>query len=460
MRAFVVDEPRSGALRALNYAPAVERIRRSGSSSALPLRDIVKSFGPAYGTAFARLECNPDCGVELLSQSDIFAMEPRGRFIRRDSMPHPDRHLIELGHVLIAGAGTLGENEIYGRAIIADQRLVGKHLSQDAMALVFEEPNTDLALFAYAWLISPTGTQAIRSTSYGTKILRFRTELLSSLPVPLPKRHIVRRVADLIRRSVRGRETYLDRLHSARGVVEALPELQEAQAMCDVRCRRITVWDGPFPSICAWTFASTGEALSHLRRRWSGLLADCVGPSGIFAGLRFARVGCQPPHGIPLLSQRDAFMVRPVPRRIAQPPVPEERLFAQPGTIMIGSQGNIGEGDIFGRAVLVEDQHANSAFTQHLLRVVPRSGCGFDLFAFLTTDVGFRLIRSTAVGTAQRSVRIDLLRQLPIPALSEVDRCLIRGFLQEGLKEKFEADRAEADAIRIIEQEVLPQWLA
>src|SRR5690606_33502686 len=81
MRAFVVDEPRIGALRALNYAPAVERIRRAGSSSARPLSDIVKAFGPAYGTVFTRLDCHSDHGIELLSQSDMFAAEPRGRVI-------------------------------------------------------------------------------------------------------------------------------------------------------------------------------------------------------------------------------------------------------------------------------------------------------------------------------------------------------------------------------------------
>lgn len=460
MRAFVVDEPRSGALRALNYAPAVERIRRAGSDSARPLHAIVKAFGPAYGTAFARLDCSPEHGVELLSQSDMFAMEPRGRIIRRDSMPHPERHLIAEGQVLVAGAGTLGENELYGRAIIADERLAGRYLSQDGMALVFEEPNTDFALFSYAWLMSPTGTEAIRSTSYGTKILRFREELLSSIPVPLAPDDTVRKVAHLVRTSVRGRESYLERLRSARAIVAALPDAQEAQAMCADKRRKSAVWDGPFPTLSAWTFASTRGALAHLQRRWSARLADFVEPAGIFAGLRFSRVGCRPPHGIPLMSQRDAFMVRPAPRRIAYPAVPAERLFARPGTILVGAQGNIGDGDIFGRAVLVEDQHARSAFTQHLLRVVPRQGFEHELAAFVTTDIGFRLIRSTAVGTAQRSVRIDLLRDLPMPSLSDADRHSVRTHLQRGLAEKLAADTAEAEAIRIIEQEVLPQWLA
>lgn len=460
MRAFVVDEPRVGALRALNYAPAVERIRRAGSGSARPLSDIVKTFGPAYGTAFARLACEADHGVELLSQSDVFAAEPQGRVIRSDSMPHPDRHLIEPGQVLVAGVGTLKETELYGRAILADARLVGKYLSQDAMAIVFEDPSSALSLYTFAWLASPTGMQVLRSTSYGTKLLRFRKDLLSTIPVPLAATSTVSRVAQLVRDCSIGRERFLDLLLKARALVNAMPEMQAAHDMCAERQRRSVLWEGPFPSLGAWNFASSGGALRYLREKWKVSLGDLVEADGIYNGPRFARVDCQPPHGVEFMSQRDAMLIRPAPRRIVHPGFDDRQLFARDGTILVGSHGTLGEGEIFGRAVLVHGRFAKAAFTQDLLRVVPKQGEEHALYAYLTTTVGFRLLRTTAVGTKILSMREDMLRALPVPEWPGDLKTKVSALIRGAFQARDEAEQAESEAIRIIEEEVLPQWLA
>ncbi|NOK18303.1 hypothetical protein [Corallococcus carmarthensis] len=417
----------------------------------------MKEFGPAYGTVFTRLDCHPKHGIELLSQSDMFAAEPRGRVIRRDSMREPKRHLVQRGQVLIAGAGTLGENELYGRALLADGRLAGKYVGPDSMTLVFEEPDDDFSLFAYAWLASAPGVQAVRSTSYGTKILRFRTDLLTSLPVPAAPKKIMQTVAELVRTSSKGRETYLSRLLSARSIVDSLPEMREAHELCFDRRSRTLMWAGPFPTLSAWTFASTAGALAHLRKRWAGRLADVVEPNGIFRGGRFPRVPCAPPHGVDFMSQRDAFLIRPIPQRVQ---LPSTSLLPRPGTIMVGGQGTLGEGEIFGRAALVSKDGASLAWTEHLLRIVPQKGQEARLYTFLTTMVGFRLLRSTAVGTKLLSMRPDLVLALPIPSLSSQSAELVDRHVYEAVEARVVADAAEAEAIRIIEQEVVPQWLA
>ena len=284
MKAFVVDKPGIGALRALNYSPAIERIRRAGSTSARPLRKVVRDFGPAYGSVFTRKDCHPDFGVELITQGDMFAAEPSGRVIRRDSMPQPERHHVTRGQVLIAGAGTLGENELYGRSILADGRLVGKYVGPHSMSLHFEDPDDDYSLFTYAWLASPTGVQALRSTSYGTKILGLRKDLLSSLPVPEAPGSIIRRVASLVRRTSAKREEYAVSISWSRRLVEAAPEVKAALAACSNRVRRSVVWSGPLPSICAWNFAAGGGAVQLLKGCWSTDLVDVLEPNGVFNG--------------------------------------------------------------------------------------------------------------------------------------------------------------------------------
>lgn len=133
----------------------------------------------------------------------MFAAEPQGRVIRADSMKHPDRHKVQRWQVLIAGAGTLAETELYGRAIIADDRLTGKYVGQDTLIVEFPEPDADISLYTYAYLASPTGFRALRSASYGTKILRIRRDIFADLPVPLPDDATRRRVASHVRTCLR-----------------------------------------------------------------------------------------------------------------------------------------------------------------------------------------------------------------------------------------------------------------
>lgn len=460
-QAFTVQQAQHATLRALNYEPAIEKIRqRKPGREHVRLGDLVTELGAGYATVFPRIDCDLAHGVELLSQSDMFAAEPAGRVIRRDSMQHPERHEVRRWQVLIAGAGTLAPTELYGRAIIADGRLAGKYVGQDTLVVEFNEPEADFSLFVYAYLASPTGLRALRSLSYGTKILRIRKDMLAELPVPRPSDDVVGRVASLVRRCVKMRESSLHELEAARRVVDDRPEMRTARELCSERRPQAMLWRGHLSTISAWTYASAAGALEELQRRWSGRLGDILESDGLFNGPRFARIGCAPPNGVEFMSQRDAFLIRPVPRTIVHPGFGDRQLFAPEGTTMVGGHGTLGEGEIFGRAMLVYGRFASSAFTQDLLRVVPRKAHQRTAYAFLTTLVGWRLLRSTAVGTKILSMRPDLLRQLPYPDLRppEIERVDLHVAASTQARES--ADLAEGEALRIVEEEVLPVWLA
>jgi hypothetical protein len=192
---FLVDAPECRALRALNYSPAVESFRRRAKKGqSIRLADIVHPDGFSYGNMFKSLDCEPQFGIEYLSQSDMFAAEPRGRVVRGDLLPADNRR-IKKWQILIAGAGTLGQSELYGRCLITDRRLEGKHACSDALALTLREPQADMGLYTYAFLCSRAGIKCLRSTSYGTKVLRFRSDLLADLPIPLADSATLKRVA-------------------------------------------------------------------------------------------------------------------------------------------------------------------------------------------------------------------------------------------------------------------------
>ena len=460
MKAFVVERPLPEALRALNYAPALERIRRTGSKSARPLRAIARTFGGGYGTMFTRIDCAPAHGVPLLSQTDTFAAEPLGRIIRRDSMPYPARHEVRRWQILISGAGQMGEGNLFGRAIIADTRLEGGFVGPDTFLIEAEEPESDFTLWTYAFLNSSIGLEGVRAAAYGTSIPHLRPDLLGRLPIPVAPRDLTERVAQLVRRAVKSREAFLNKILEARRLIGELSVTQSATEMCAERRRRTVRWVGPLPTLCAWNAISSGGALDYLSKKWHTRLGDVVEPDGIYNGPRFARIDCQPPHGVELMSQRDAMLIRPSPRRVGHPGFDDRLLFAAEGTILAGGHGTLGEGEIFGRAVLVHGRYSRAAFTQDLLRIVAKPKHQNSLYAYLTTTLGFRLLRTTAVGTKLLLMREDLLRSLPVPDWPADLEARVESAVRSAFRERSIADEAETEAIRVIEDEVLPQWLA
>jgi hypothetical protein len=417
--AFAVSAPRVTALRALNYTPAVEAFRsKAARRSCRTFGDLLSDIGRGYGAVFTRVDCARGYGIELLAQGDMFGTEPVGRIIRRDCIPDPDAHRIDRWQVLIAGAGTLGENELYGRSMIADQRLENRYVGPDAMVMTFDSPGSSESLYAYAFLCTGVGIRCVRATSYGTKVLRVRSEMLSDLPIPFASDDIVERVARLVKSTVLNREAYAMAIGAARAVIDEIPDVQIATQMCAQRRAACVAYDGPLSTtIAAWNYASTGGALAYLHGKWNGRLKDLIIPAGMFNGPRFARISCVPPFGVDFWSQRDTFLMRPVPRRIMHPGFGDRLLFVPDEAILVCSLGQLEEGNLFGRAELAAFGASSGAITQHILRLIPTDGNSDLLYAFSSTKLGLALIRGCAIGTSVPMMHTGLLRELPVPQL-------------------------------------------
>jgi len=56
-------------------------------------------------------------------------------------------------------------------------------------------------------------------------------------------------------------------------------------------------------------------------------------------------------------------------------------------------------------------------------------------------------------------MRLDFLRMLPAPLLDNAQRGIIAAHHARAINALDSADEAEAEAIRIVEEEVLPPWL-
>ena len=126
----------------------------------------------------------------------------------------------------------------------------------------------------------------------------------------------------------------------------------------------------------------------------------------------------------------------------------------------MAADGQVTPGALFGRVELADAGFVGLAITEHIMRLNPLDGLGESLAAFLSTDIGLALARSTAVGTSVPKARIDLLMNLPAPPIGSAAAARASLAMKRSIGRRLAAIEAETMAIRIIDEEVLPQWLA
>lgn len=457
MRSFTVASISQVALRALNYSPVADQLRRS-SRKTMRLADCVTNLGDS-SSRVTRVECDADYGVRMLGQTDTYAIEPQGKWIRTPESNDLAKLTIRRGDILIAGAGQVGATTLFGRPVIADSRLVGCILGGDTLALNPKTPRIGALLFAY--LLSPTGRDLLVSTAYGTSIPRIHLNLVGNLPVPVCDGKTLDVIVEEASAVVQAREEYAVRISDARAVIERREEMQTALAECRTRQLRTRMWrDTLLGSLGAWNYISAGKALATLRTVWNARLADWLEADGWYYGLLRQRTECTPHHGVPLITQRDALSIRPLPSWIALPDMPRRSLFSEPGTIVMAGRGTLGENELFARPAAITPYLSRFVLTQDLVRVVPKHEWRGPAFAYLSTMVGRRLLRTAAVGTKILQLRKDLQLQLPVPDLTVAEVATINNHYDSAVLAFDRALLAEDRLQHIIEKEVLPKWLA
>jgi len=131
-------------------------------------------------------------------------------------------------------------------------------------------------------------------------------------------------------------------------------------------------------------------------------------------------------------------------------------LRARDETIVIASQGLLTDGSLIGRAAFVTGNWLKFIYSEHLLRA--RSGApdfpNAYLFAFMRSEVAFRMLRSLVSGTGPQDINVVLRRQVPVPACTPADRERIAATVRQAYRWRDEADALEDRAQELLEAAV------
>ncbi|MFE1912358.1 methylation-associated defense system restriction endonuclease subunit S MAD5 [Streptomyces anandii] len=194
---FEVPEVGPDSLRALNFAPRARRIiEMLESVPGRTLGDICTSDSLRIGSRFKRIDTDPSHGVRMIGQRQAFWGRPEGRWISASQAPADSRLQDET--ILVAGRGTLGENEVYGRSILVTGSWLQHAYSQDYVRVSSGDAEIPGA-YLFAFFRSDVAFRVLRSMSYGGKQQGFHPQRLQELHVPLAPPADRIRIAETVR---------------------------------------------------------------------------------------------------------------------------------------------------------------------------------------------------------------------------------------------------------------------
>lgn len=182
-------------INAFNHSERIRKTKASMPCETVPLKEVLLD-GDTFSTgSFPRVEVKEGYGVMLINQKDIFDTIVRGKHISKRNVK--TNNLVEYGEVLIAGVGTLGENETFCRAIYANEDLVGQLISGEFIRM---KTNKKMPSgYLYAWLASDYGFRLLRNLQAGTKLCRPIPRLVLELPVPIVENSVMEEIDKMVK---------------------------------------------------------------------------------------------------------------------------------------------------------------------------------------------------------------------------------------------------------------------
>lgn len=357
--------------------------------------------GAPYLTGGSIMQADPLAGAKLLSY----------RFTQ-----NMDELALRERMILVTCSGTIGN------AVYVNANFEGAVGSPDLLRIV-ADPEKIPPGYLYAFLSSPLGRALIEQKTYGAVVPHIEAHHVTDLPIPRLNPLTEERIQQSIEQAAALRVEANILLAEAQGrllELSKMPRLTNKQALTK-GCWCFTVPHNHYGkfTFTAWTYNPITQAVTtRILERQHARLGELVKPDGITRGNRFSRLEADPVVGVMLLSQAHVFQERPQGRWISKRSVIDYSDYIVPdGGILVAAQGTMGDNELFGHCQFSHRNFENCMITEHILRVIPdrnRVNPGY-LFAFLSSEYGFNLFRSTACGTKLLGFIPGLVEQIPIP---------------------------------------------
>jgi hypothetical protein len=156
-----------------------------------------------------------------------------------------------------------------------------------------------------------------------------------------------------------------------------------------------------------------------------------------------------------MIGQKEVFWLRPEGRWIAKKSVDQDVL-VEPGTTLIAGAGTLAESELYSRAEFIWGSATERAYSELFFRVVanPTVILPGALFAFLRSQIAFRMLRSISFGTKLQYPHPAFIQNLPVPYPEKRIRDQIHDLVVDAYEKRIRSVSLEDDAIHLVEDYV------
>ncbi|MCF2660052.1 restriction endonuclease subunit S [Parabacteroides distasonis] len=415
-----------------------------------------------YGNIFSRVFVkDKEHGKTYLAASDtVLANIETGRYLSNKQSNQLKYLWLQKNWILVTCSGTLG-NVTYTNSTFED-----KIATHDLIRIV---PNDNHILrgVVYAFLAGKYGYYQITQSQFGGVVKHINDKDVRSILIPNFPDTFQKEVDDLIQESARLREEAADMLFEAERLLKTSANLRDLtpedydyfgprgagrEVSCFVRKRK----DITTTTFNAFNLSERIKLciLDSLKQCNTISFYDAIdenklqSPSGV--EVNEVKEG----FGIMLINQSDIFNQIIKGKYISKKKKYTKDLLKK-GEILIAKIGTLGENETFCRCVYVGEELEGQLVSSAFYRMKPISGIpsGY-LYTWLSSDYGFRLLRSSQFGTKQCYPNPTILYKYPIPILSPDIMNEIDQLVKEAHTKRYEANENERKAIRMVEEEI------
>lgn len=417
-------------------------VKRVIASSPYPLMPIEKAADRIFigGRARRVYVKDREHGIPFLSSSDILQADLEAvKLASKKYTPNVEDMKLQKGWTLITRSGTIGN------CAFANAKHAQKLASEDVIRLV---PNNILREgYIYAYLASKQGYSLLTQGTFGAVIQHIEPAYVASLPIPVAPESFQQEVDDLIQESARLREEAADALTEAHRILKS--ELHSSHTHNKIVSIK-NIYKSHNQRFEANYYASENRELYDLMTQQFKCtrlkdLCERIFRPGIFKR-QYVNTD-----GIIFLGGADILNATPSSykqlSKLQVKKMPE--LMPKQGTILVTCGGTIGN------TVYVDTQLASCAVSQHVMRLIPNGTVpnGY-LYAFLSSDMGKKIINLFAFGSVIPQVEAHHLELLPVPILENNKMEHIDALCMRYVHCNEKAKENERQAISMVEQQI------
>lgn len=182
-------------INAFNHSERIRNTKASITCPTVPLKEVLLGGDTFSSNSCPSIEVKPEHGVMFINQKDIFDNIVKGKWISKRNISLDK--LVEYGEVIVACDGTLGENELFCRALFANEDLQGALISTHFIRMKTKEKVP--SGYLYIWLNSDYGFRFIRNCQAGTKLCHPIPKMFLEIPVPVVEKETMEEIDKLVK---------------------------------------------------------------------------------------------------------------------------------------------------------------------------------------------------------------------------------------------------------------------